>query len=45
VFDVTGSYSMIWIATALVSFVAALMHFPIDDRPAMAPVMLQQAAE
>jgi predicted MFS family arabinose efflux permease len=45
VFDVTGSYSMIWIATALVSFVAALMHFPIDDRPAMAPVMAPQAAE
>jgi predicted MFS family arabinose efflux permease len=45
VFDATGSYSMIWIATALVSFVAALMHFPIDDRPAMAPVMSPLAAE
>jgi predicted MFS family arabinose efflux permease len=35
VFDMTGSYSMIWAATALVSFAAALMHFPIDDRSAM----------
>jgi predicted MFS family arabinose efflux permease len=35
VFDMTGSYSMIWAATALVSFAAAVMHFPIDDRSAM----------
>ncbi|MBN3767861.1 MFS transporter [Burkholderia sp. Ac-20365] len=31
VFDVTGSYTMIWAATALASLFAALMHFPIDD--------------
>jgi len=31
VFDVTGSYSMIWAATALASLFAAVMHFPIDD--------------
>jgi predicted MFS family arabinose efflux permease len=37
VFDMTGTYSMIWAATALVSFVAALLHFPIDDRPAVSP--------
>ncbi|WP_343716129.1 MFS transporter [Inquilinus sp.] len=35
VFDVTGSYSLIWIATAIAGLVAALLHFPIDDRPAV----------
>lgn len=33
VFDVTGSYSLVWIATAIAGLVAALLHFPIDDRP------------
>jgi MFS family permease len=33
VFDATGSYSLIWGATAIASLVAALLHFPIDDRP------------
>lgn len=32
-FDLTGSYEVIWWATALASFVAAALHFPIDDRP------------
>ena len=31
VFDVTGSYSLVWGATAIASLVAALLHFPIDD--------------
>ncbi|CAB3751808.1 MFS transporter [Paraburkholderia humisilvae] len=31
VFDVTGSYSLIWGATALAGVFAALLHFPIDD--------------
>ncbi|MDQ7976759.1 MFS transporter [Paraburkholderia sp. SARCC-3016] len=31
VFDVTGSYSLVWGATALASLFAALLHFPIDD--------------
>jgi predicted MFS family arabinose efflux permease len=31
VFDVTGSYSLIWGATALAGLFAALLHFPIDD--------------
>jgi predicted MFS family arabinose efflux permease len=34
VFDVTGSYSLVWIATAIAGLVAALLHFPIDDAPA-----------
>ncbi|WP_250515811.1 MFS transporter [Caballeronia sp. INDeC2] len=33
VFDTTGSYSLIWGATAIAGLVAALLHFPIDDRP------------
>ncbi|MCD0505599.1 MFS transporter, partial [Bordetella petrii] len=35
VFDLTGSYTPIWAATALAGLVAALLHFPIDDRPAV----------
>ncbi|WP_109482412.1 MFS transporter [Paraburkholderia sp. C35] len=31
VFDVTGSYTPLWAATALASLFAALLHFPIDD--------------
>jgi MFS family permease len=31
VFDVTGSYTPIWAATALAGLFAALLHFPIDD--------------
>jgi MFS family permease len=34
VFDVTGSYSLVWGATAIASLVAALLHFPIDDTTA-----------
>ncbi|SAK71244.1 major facilitator transporter [Caballeronia catudaia] len=33
VFDTTGSYSPIWGATAIAGLVAALLHFPIDDKP------------
>jgi len=33
VFDTTGSYSLIWGATAVAGLVAALLHFPIDDEP------------
>jgi predicted MFS family arabinose efflux permease len=32
-FDVTGSYTLIWIATALSGAMAALLHFPINDAP------------
>lgn len=33
VLDATGSYGPVWAATALAGLVAALLHFPIDDRP------------
>jgi predicted MFS family arabinose efflux permease len=31
IFDLTGSYSPLWIATAVAGLVAALLHFPIND--------------
>ncbi len=33
ILDVTGSYSLVWGATALVGLVAAALHFAIDDAP------------
>jgi predicted MFS family arabinose efflux permease len=36
-FDVTGSYSLIWTATAIAGLLAALVHFPINDTPVTAP--------
>jgi predicted MFS family arabinose efflux permease len=39
VFDMTGSYSMVWGATAAAGFLAALLHFPINDAPAPAPTL------
>ncbi|WP_395674435.1 MFS transporter [Inquilinus sp.] len=44
VFDVTGSYSLVWIATAIAGLVAALLHFPIDDKPAVVAAPARQAA-
>jgi predicted MFS family arabinose efflux permease len=35
-FDVTGSYSLIWSATAIAGLVAALLHFAISDAPVAA---------
>lgn len=31
-FDLTGSYSLVWMATVAAGLLAALLHFPIDDR-------------
>ena len=32
--ELTGSYSLLWGATFVVGIVAAVLHFPIDDRRA-----------
>ncbi|MBB5504541.1 MFS transporter [Paraburkholderia atlantica] len=37
VFDLTGSYSLIWVATVAAGLIAALLHFPIDDRAVTTP--------
>ncbi|ARP86710.1 MFS transporter [Bordetella genomosp. 9] len=37
VFDLTGSYALLWQVTAAAGVVAALLHFPIDDRRAETP--------
>ncbi|TSD87642.1 MFS transporter [Mycobacterium sp. KBS0706] len=44
VFDVTGSYSLVWIATAIAGLVAALLHFPIDDNPVAVAAPVRQVA-
>lgn len=31
VLDLTGSYSLLWIATAAAGLIAAMLHFPIND--------------
>jgi MFS family permease len=38
VFDVTGSYSLVWGATAIAGLVAAMLHFPINDTIVSVPV-------
>ncbi|VVE37846.1 MFS transporter [Pandoraea communis] len=37
VLDVTGSYNLIWAATAILGAVAAALHFPINDERAAPP--------
>lgn len=37
VFDMTGSYSIIWIATSVAGVIAAMLHFPIKDTPISFP--------
>jgi MFS family permease len=39
VFDATGSYSLVWAATAAAGLLAAMLHFPIDDRAVRAPTL------
>jgi predicted MFS family arabinose efflux permease len=37
VFEQTGSYQPIWIATIVLSIVAAVLHMPITDAPLRRP--------
>ena len=42
-FDVTGSYALVWGATAVAGLVAAALHFPIKDAPVPAAALLRPA--
>jgi predicted MFS family arabinose efflux permease len=33
VFDATGSYEVVWWIAAGLGIVAAILHFPMDDKP------------
>ncbi|MGF6571236.1 putative MFS family arabinose efflux permease [Paraburkholderia sp. GAS333] len=44
VFDLTGSYSLLWEATVVSGLVAALLHFPIDDSAVTTPGLRSQPA-
>ncbi|MFM0630052.1 MFS transporter [Paraburkholderia xenovorans] len=39
VFDLTGSYSLLWEATVVAGLVAAMLHFPIDDATVSTPAL------
>lgn len=43
VFDLTGSFALLWGATALAGLFAALLHFPIDDRTTTLPSLPTEA--
>jgi len=42
VFDVTGSYSLVWAATVAAGLLAAMLHFPIDDTAVGEPMPLHE---
>jgi predicted MFS family arabinose efflux permease len=44
VFDLTGSYSLLWQATVASGLVAALLHFPIDDTALHTPALRSEPA-
>jgi predicted MFS family arabinose efflux permease len=39
VFDLTGSYSLLWEATVVAGLIAAMLHFPIDDAAVNTPAL------
>lgn len=44
VFDLTGSYSLLWQATVASGLIAALLHFPIDDTALPTPALRSEPA-
>ncbi|CAB3785427.1 MFS transporter [Paraburkholderia fynbosensis] len=42
VFDLTGSYSLLWEATVVAGLVAAMLHFPIDDTTVNKPALRRE---
>jgi predicted MFS family arabinose efflux permease len=43
VFDMTGSYSLVWGVTIVAGFIAAILNFPINDMPSNAPITPEPA--
>ncbi|HYS63820.1 MAG TPA: MFS transporter, partial [Paraburkholderia sp.] len=41
VFDLTGSYSLLWEAPVASGLIAAMLHFPIDDTAVSTPPALR----
>jgi predicted MFS family arabinose efflux permease len=39
VFDMTGSYDIMWLATILLGVAAAALHWPIGDAPVVRPAV------
>ncbi|CAB3782480.1 MFS transporter [Paraburkholderia caffeinilytica] len=44
VFDLTGSYSLLWEATVAAGLIAAMLHFPIDDQAVSTPAIRSEPA-
>ncbi|MFM0672913.1 MFS transporter [Paraburkholderia sediminicola] len=44
VFDLAGSYSLLWEATVVAGLVAAMLHFPIDDTTVSTPALRTEPA-
>jgi predicted MFS family arabinose efflux permease len=42
VFDLTGSYSLLWEATVVAGLAAAMLHFPIDDTTVNKPALRRE---
>jgi hypothetical protein len=40
---VTGSYSLVWGATAAAGLLAPMLHFPINDNLVSAPILPEPA--
>ena len=38
IYDVTGSYDLMWVISVVLAVMAAMLHLPIDDRPLVRPV-------
>lgn len=43
-FDTTQSYAVVWWACVALGVVAALLHWPIDERPAAKPAVVSESA-
>jgi predicted MFS family arabinose efflux permease len=42
-YDLTGSYTAVWVMAILLGLIAAVLHWPISDQPVAEPAALAQA--